>query len=71
VRPGGVLERMHRSAASRDRLRGDLRLLHHLATLERALEDRPPARARLEAQVGPHLAGLLRAGLTSPARLAA
>ena len=63
---------MHRAASTRGHDRGDARLLHHLGTLDRALDHRRrSARARLEAELGPELARILTAQLVSPPSLLA
>ena len=50
----------------------DARLLHHLGTLDRMLGDeRLPAHARLEDELGPDLARLLISSLAPHDRLAA
>jgi len=52
-------------------MKGDDLLLLHLSALptpeEEDVPERPPARERLEAELGPELAGNLIAALTSPA----
>jgi hypothetical protein len=68
----GVLGDMHDATTSAHG-RGDLRLLHDLAVLERLLDvSRTPARERLEQELGADLVRVVNAALAGPpARLAA
>ena len=63
---------MSRPTTLRTHLRpGDLRLLHDLAVLRLAMDERMPARKRLEQQLGAGFARTLRSSLTEATRRAA
>ena len=63
---------MSRPTTLRTDLRpGDLRLLHDLAVLRLAMDERMPARKRLEQQLAAGFARTLRSSLTEATRRAA